>query len=254
VSKRADQSVALSLVGDDDDLQGSEHEGRSNVIGAGGVSRRSSGEQVADALRRAIFSGEYGPGEKIAQERVARELGVSRIPVREALVILEREGRIRLEHYRGAFVLPMDEESVRDNAELFATVLAFIGRRAAERVSPKLLGDLSRIAVEMRAAQSSRQIYRLSEKYLDTIIAAGTAPRLAHTLGRMRALAVDNLFDVVPEAAEVTRVGILDLIEAIRDGDPDRVAHRQMEMQRVSADLVISAFRERGMVPSADAP
>jgi DNA-binding GntR family transcriptional regulator len=252
VPQPADRSAALSVVPSENELTNSTGREQIESIGVDGAGRRSSGEQVADVLRRAIFSGELGPGEKIAQERVARELGVSRIPVREALVILEREGRVRLEHYRGAFVVPMDEESVRDNAELFATVLAFIGRRAAERVSPKLLGDLSRIATEMRAAESSRQIYRLSEEYLDTIIAAGTAPRLAHTLGRMRSLAVDNMFEVVPEAAEVTRSGILDLIEAIRDGDPDRVARRQMEMQQVSADMVITAFRERGMVPPED--
>jgi DNA-binding GntR family transcriptional regulator len=251
VPKRADQATALAGVADV--LNDGDAEGPARAMGLAAPNRRSSGEQVADALRRAIFSGELGPGEKIPQERVARELGVSRIPVREALVILEREGRVRLEHFRGAFVLPMDEESIRDNAELFAIVLAFVGRRAAERVTPKLLGDLSRIATQMKVAESPRQIYRLSEEYLDAIIAAGTAPRLAHTFGRMRALAVDNMFEVVPEAVEVTRTGILDLIDAIRDGDANRVADRQMEMQRTSADMVISAFRKRGMVPAMDA-
>jgi DNA-binding GntR family transcriptional regulator len=157
-----------------------------------------------------------------------------------------------MEHFKGAFVLPMDEESIRDNAELFGTMFSFVGRRAAERVTPDLLGKLSRIAADMSRAEASREIYRLSEEYLTTIIAAGTAPRLAQTLGRMRALAVDNLFEVVPQAAEVTRAGVLGLIEAIRDGEPEKVAMRQMEMQRESTDLVIAAFRNRGILQDGE--
>lgn len=225
---------------------------QSQQLSRGKIRRRSRGDAVADHLRRAIFAGEFGPGAKIPQEEVARELGVSRIPVREALVILEREGRVRMEHFKGAFVLPMDEESIRDNAELFGTMFSFVGRRAAERVTPDLLGKLSRIAADMSRAEASREIYRLSEEYLTTIIAAGTAPRLAQTLGRMRALAVDNLFEVVPQAAEVTRAGVLGLIEAIRDGEPEKVAMRQMEMQRESTDLVIAAFRNRGILQDGE--
>jgi DNA-binding GntR family transcriptional regulator len=153
-----------------------------------------------------------------------------------------------MELHRGAFVVPMDEESIRDNAELFATVLAFVGRRAAERVTPALLGELATLSTRMRDATSPQEIYRISEDYVTTIIAAGTAPRLAHTLGRMRALAVDNLFDVVPDAAEVTRQGILELIEAIRDGNPEKVAENQMAMQKKSAQMVIEAFRAHGML------
>jgi DNA-binding GntR family transcriptional regulator len=214
--------------------------------------RRSTGEYVADVLRREIFAGRYGPNQRIAQEDVARRLQVSRIPVREALVILEREGRVRMVLHRGAFVLPMDEESIRDNAELFATVLAFVGRRATERVTPALLQALAALTIRMREAEDPRAIYRLSEDYLDAIIEVGTAPRLARTLRRMRALAVDNLFEVVPGAMEVTRQGVLTLIDAIRDGDPDRVVAEQMSMQRKSADLVIAAFQARKMLADSE--
>jgi DNA-binding GntR family transcriptional regulator len=214
--------------------------------------RRSTGEYVADVLRREIFAGHYGPNQRIAQEDVARRLRVSRIPVREALVILEREGRVRMVLHRGAFVLPMDEESIRDNAELFATVLAFVGRRATERVTPALLQALASVTFRLREAEDPQAIYRLSEEYLDAIIEVGTAPRLARTLRRMRALAVDNLFEVVPGAMEVTRQGVLALIDAIRDGDPDRVVAEQMSMQRKSADLVIAAFQARKMLVDPD--
>jgi DNA-binding GntR family transcriptional regulator len=70
--------------------------------------------RVADHLRRAILSGEIVPGEWIRQEEVAERLGSSRLPVREALRILEAEGLTEHERHRGARVprLSMHEVDV----------------------------------------------------------------------------------------------------------------------------------------------
>jgi DNA-binding GntR family transcriptional regulator len=70
--------------------------------------------RVADYLRHAILSGEIGPGEWIRQEELAERLGSSRLPVREALRILEAEGLTEHERHRGARVpsLSMHEVDV----------------------------------------------------------------------------------------------------------------------------------------------
>lgn len=212
------------------------------------LGRRSSGELVADHLRREIFAGRLAPGDRIPQEEVANELGVSRIPVREALVILENEGRVRLEHHRGAFVLGMDAESVVDNAEIFGMIYGYVARRAAERRTPELDARLAGIAEGLAEASRPGDVWRLAEAYLDAILEFGAAPRLARVLRRMRTLAVDNLFDVVPAAVDITRTGTIALVEAIRDGDGDRAEAEQRDMQRRSAELVVEAFAARGII------
>ncbi len=70
--------------------------------------------RVADHLRRAILSGQIGPGEWIRQEEIAERLGSSRLPVREALRILEAEGLTEHERHKGARVpsLTMHEVDV----------------------------------------------------------------------------------------------------------------------------------------------
>ena len=216
------------------------------------LDRRSSGELVADHLRRAIFSGRYGPGAKLPHEEIATELGVSRIPVREALVILEGEGRVRMEHQRGAFVIGMDAESVRDNAELFGMIYGFLGRRTAERADDDARGELARIAEALASAERPGDVWRLAEQYLNTIVAIGAAPRLEHVIRRMRSLAVANLFDVVPGAIEITREGTVHLIESILDHDGESVVAVQMDMQRRSAELVIVEFVRRGTIVDED--
>jgi DNA-binding GntR family transcriptional regulator len=78
------------------------------------VSVGAASARVADHLRRAILSGEIRPGEWIRQEEVADRLGSSRLPVREALRILEAEGLTEHERHRGARVpsLSMHEVDV----------------------------------------------------------------------------------------------------------------------------------------------
>lgn len=73
----------------------------------GGASLR-----VADYLRRAILEGEIGVGERIRQETLASRLGASRLPVREALRMLEGEGLVVLEPNKGARVTKLDPEEL----------------------------------------------------------------------------------------------------------------------------------------------
>ena len=74
---------------------------------AGAVSK-----QVADYLRDAILCGDIGPGERVRQEEVAERFGASRLPVREALRMLEAEGLIEHERNKGARVPRLDMHEV----------------------------------------------------------------------------------------------------------------------------------------------
>src|ERR1700716_4658430 len=108
----------------------------------GGLQRQSSGEQAALYIRRLIFDGHLRPGTRVPQDEVAQALGVSRIPVREALIALEREGWVTIEMHRGSFVNALDARSVRDNYELFGLVFGFAAQRALDRSGPELIDRL----------------------------------------------------------------------------------------------------------------
>ncbi|MEW9673973.1 GntR family transcriptional regulator [Ammoniphilus sp. 3BR4] len=71
-------------------------------------------DRVCQALREAILKGKFEPGERIVQEEIANSLGVSRMPVREALRKLEAEGLIQIEPNRGAVVKPLSLEDIEE--------------------------------------------------------------------------------------------------------------------------------------------
>jgi DNA-binding GntR family transcriptional regulator len=91
----------------------------------------SAAAQVADALRLAILGGEFTPGQAVPQEEIATRFGVSRIPVRDAMNLLQAEGLLRIVPSKGSFVAnPSPEEiletyDIRVLLELEALRLAF---------------------------------------------------------------------------------------------------------------------------------
>src|SRR5947209_10509671 len=85
---------------------------------AKGLIRRSSGEQAALYIRQLIFNGVLRPGQRVPQDDIATALGVSRIPLREALIALEREGWVTIEIHRGAFVNAVSPETINDHFDL----------------------------------------------------------------------------------------------------------------------------------------
>ncbi len=80
------------------------------------IAKRTLAEDVADHLRARILSGRLAADTPLRQEALARELGVSRIPLREALRQLEAEGLVHLAAHRGASVAPL---SAAEAEELF---------------------------------------------------------------------------------------------------------------------------------------
>ena len=78
----------------------------------------SAADQIADALRLAILNGEFGPGQAVPQEEVAARFGVSRIPVRDAMNLLQTEGLLHIVPSKGSFVANPGPEEIRETYEI----------------------------------------------------------------------------------------------------------------------------------------
>src|ERR1700681_724882 len=115
----------------------------------GPILRRSSGEQAALYIRRLIFDGELRPGARVPQEEIAQTLGISRIPIREALIALEREGWVTIEMHRGAFITAINVQAVRDHYELYGLLQGFAVRRALATQDSEWIDHLGDIAAKL---------------------------------------------------------------------------------------------------------
>ena len=105
---------------------------------------------VADQLRTTIVDGELAPGQRLVQDELARTLGVSREPVRQALRMLEAEGLVVHRPRRGVVVAPVAEQVVRDVYDVRAALDGLAARRSVGRLTAPRIDEARRI---VRAAR-----------------------------------------------------------------------------------------------------
>jgi DNA-binding GntR family transcriptional regulator len=211
------------------------------------LDRLSSGEQVRLYVRRLIFDGVLRQGQRVPQDAIAQTLGVSRIPVREALIALEREGWTTIVPHRGAFVNALDEQSVRDHYELYGLFYGFGVRRAVERSGPELAGKLDPIQKKIAKAKDSGKLHELTLDFHRLVIDAANSPRLRTMLRQMTDIVPGNFFELVPGTDAVEREGTAAIVAAIERNYPEIAEREYASMLRKQGDLVVKLFRRRGM-------
>jgi DNA-binding GntR family transcriptional regulator len=113
-------------------------------------------ERVAQRLREAILRGDFGPGRRLRQEEVAESLGVSRAPVRQALVILDAEGLVVTEGSRGVVVAPLTVDMIRDLYEFRTGVERHVAECLAKRSDIDWTHVRALVAAGSRASTTDR--------------------------------------------------------------------------------------------------
>ncbi|WP_420998090.1 GntR family transcriptional regulator [Cupriavidus sp. 30B13] len=117
--------------------------------------------QVTDTLRQRIVGGIYRQGDRLVEHALSEELGVSRVPVREALRALAAEGLVRIEPRRGASVARLSEHMAREMVEVRATLEGLNAKLAAQRRDPRLVTELQEVLRQGSAAARSGEEDRL---------------------------------------------------------------------------------------------
>jgi DNA-binding GntR family transcriptional regulator len=214
----------------------------------GGSDRQSSSDRAARYIRSLIFDGHLQPGSRVPQEQVAQALGISRIPVREALIALERDGWVTIELHRGAFVNTLDAQAVADHYELFGLLYGFAAERALRRNPAELIEKLHAIDAQFDETVDAETAARLSVAFQAAVVDAAASPRLRVLLRAMSTLTPTPLFALVPSAIAVQRRGISAVTKAMATGDADRVAREYARLLQRLGQGVVRVFEERGLI------
>ena len=157
------------------------------------VSEAVGAQHAYEQLRAAIVENRYPPGQRLVEQRVAAELGLSRTPVREALRMLEAEGLVVSERHRGAMVRPLSATEVVDLYGLRVRLEAYAVEVATARASEAELGELMdaadafgavRRAVDVDSVDGVRRLHAANRRFHDGLVAAARHRRLDTMLAR----------------------------------------------------------------------
>lgn len=149
------------------------------------LQRRTTSDTVADELRAAIVRGDFEDGMELNQVDLAREFGVSRVPIREALRQLKAEGLISSEPHMRAAVVGHTLERVVEILELRVLLECYLLRRSASRITLADLAELRVMCDKMSRVRAHDDWLELNTAFHDRLYSRADAPvasDLAHQL------------------------------------------------------------------------
>lgn len=184
------------------------------------VSRSSSGyktisEMVVAVLREGILAGAFTPGERLRQQELAETIGVSRIPVRSALMQLEAEGLVNFHPHRGAVVTTLTVEQARETYELRALLETYALRRSMARMTTMRAQTLVELGHRLDKRPEGGQFldervrfYRELYDAAENPVLIGIIEELRGTVGRyLLGLRLDHQHDGHGKLAELAARG-----------------------------------------------
>jgi DNA-binding GntR family transcriptional regulator len=139
-------------------------------------------DQVVAHILNLVLTGKLRTGDRVDRNEIAVGLGVSRVPIQEALVQLEHDGIVSTRYHRGAFVERFDEATVLEHHELDGLLNGIASARAATDPTPRILGQLDALMRSLRSAKESRAFSEIAGEYRRTINEEYAGPRLHATI------------------------------------------------------------------------
>jgi len=139
-------------------------------------------DQVVSHILNLMLTGKLRSGDRVDRNEIAQGLGVSRVPIQEALVQLEHDGIVSTRYHRGAFVERFDEDTVLEHYELDGLLNGIAAARAAANPTPRILGQLDALTRSLRTAKDSRAFAEFAAEYRRTVNDEYAGPRLRATI------------------------------------------------------------------------
>jgi len=217
------------------------------------ASHPSLKDAAADYLREQILTGRLTPGTKIDQDEVSVALGISRLPVREALIELANEGLVDAVPRRGAFVASLERADIVDHYRIFGLVAGLAASRAATSLSDAELVELREVHQSFVAATDADTQARWNHEFHKRINRAGGSRRLVSVLALLSRSLPVRYFEFVPGWADASARHHARILAALEQRDAHE-AQRIMEHHVTeSGELAVGILQEMGYWDGAPA-
>ncbi|MCW2627840.1 GntR family transcriptional regulator [Mycobacterium sp.] len=125
-----------------------------------------------------VLTGKLRSGDRVDRNEIANDLGLSRVPIQEAVVQLEHDGILSTQYHRGAYVERFDEAVLREHHEVYGLLCGIASARAAVDGLPRILDQLAALINTMRGSKESRAFQETAWQFRRVINDEYAGPRL----------------------------------------------------------------------------
>jgi DNA-binding GntR family transcriptional regulator len=212
----------------------------------GAVNHPSLKDAAAAYLREQILTGQLRPGTKIDQDEISDALGISRLPVREALIELAHESLIDAVPRRGAFVARLERVDIIDHYRIFGLIAGLAASRAATALTDEQLESLAEHHAAFVAATDADAQTQWNHRFHRVINQAGGSARLVSVLALLSRSLPVRYFEFVPNWAAISAGHHARILAALQARDAHE-AQRMMEHHVAeSGALAVEILQEMG--------
>jgi DNA-binding GntR family transcriptional regulator len=222
------------------------------LVGGDAPLSRSASEVAAEVIREAIIAGRLDPGQRLKEEELARELGMSRTPVREALLALQSEGLVESIPRRGASVRAYAVEDLDDTYQLRALLEGYAARRAATRISPEDVERLEQSCerfVRLRAEDDLLDLVKENLFFHNVVLEAAGSVRLRTLVRKVIEipLVYKSYYWYSPDQKLISEHYHRQLTRALRVRDAERAELIMKEHVLEARDFLLQQHRDAGI-------
>ena len=201
-----------------------------------------------------ILTGKLRSGDRVDRNEIAHELGLSRVPIQEAVVQLEHDGILSTRYHRGAFVERFDQAVVREHHELYGLLTGIAAGRAAAAADVLVVDRLTTLMGVMRSAREPRSFQEAAWQYRNVINDTYAGPRLAAM--------IDSSQSFMPRAFWVTYLRNIDEMLPVYEAETAAIERGDAEAARAAcvarADamgrIMLTELVRRGVFQAAGTP
>ena len=175
---------------------------------------------VAKKIRDAIFDEVFKPGDRLREAELVEKFEVSRSPIREALLALEKEGTIVISPYKGAIVKPLSPEEAQDIAEVRLALISLAVKPAHHHPAPADFDQAHELAKRATHASNAKEHFEYNRRFWAIIFGKNQRPILCEVFAQLEDRATRYeplLLDLFPTPATRPRQREI-LIEMYRKG------------------------------------
>ncbi|WP_102145848.1 GntR family transcriptional regulator [Mycobacterium hubeiense] len=205
-------------------------------------------DQVVTHIINLVMTGKLRTGDRIDRNEIAKDLGLSRVPIQEAVVQLEHDGILSTRYHRGAFVARFDEATVAEHHELYGILNGIASARAAANPTPRILAHLDATLRVMRAAKDTKSFQDACWMFRDAINEEYAGPRLLATIRAGKSFAPSEFWTSYPKAKADFLAGYEDEAKAIHARDPEGARQACIARADRMAKIMVAELTRRGVL------
>jgi DNA-binding GntR family transcriptional regulator len=172
--------------------------------------------QAANELRDRILTGALQPGDRLDLDQLTAEFGISRTPIREALLELSYEGLVEITPRSGMAVVGITPEDAVDNFAVLAALAGKAAEMATSRITADELAELRRLA---EAIGPSDDVVGANRSFHRALNQASRSPRLLTYLRQAVRVVPGNYFELFPEQEQRSQREHAAILDAMEQGD-----------------------------------